>query len=186
VASVVPDNIMGGYQAVKHLVALGHRRIAILCGPPKYKTLTDRLNGALWAAREAGLGADQLYIQPSLSSGRPKKGLLELQAVLESGFAPTAVFAVSDKTAFGAYEAAQGAGLHIPNDLSIVGFDDIANSLHAEPPLTTISIAKREFGIVAMQKLVSLLNDPSAIATKTLIYTSLLVRQSTAVPHGPA
>jgi len=89
---------------------------------------------------------------------------------------------VSDKTAFGAYEAAQSAGLCIPNDLSIIGFDDIANSLHAEPPLTTIRIPKREFGIVAMQKLVNLLNDKSTIPTKTLIYTSLLIRQSTAPP----
>jgi DNA-binding LacI/PurR family transcriptional regulator len=178
----VPDNISGGYLAIEHLVQLGHRRIAVLCGPAKYKTLTDRLNGALLAARDAGLVPDQFYVQPSLSSGRPKKGVLELQAVLESGFAPTAVFAVSDKTAFGAYEAAQGAGLRIPDDLSIIGFDDLANSLHAEPPLTTIRIPKREFGIVALQNLVNQLNDNPVVPTKVLIYTSLLVRESTAPP----
>jgi LacI family transcriptional regulator len=106
-----------------------------------------------------------------------------LQAVLESGFAPTAVFAVSDKTAFGAYEAAQAAALRIPDDLSIIGFDDLANSLHAEPPLTTIRIPKREFGMVALQNLVNLLNDSNAVPTKSLIYTSLLVRKSTAPPR---
>ncbi len=186
VSCVVPDNSIGGYRAIQHLVELGHRRIAILCGPTKYKTLTDRLNGALLAARELGLGTDQLYVQPPLSSGRPKKGILELQAVWASGFAPTAIFAVSDKTAFGVYEAALGAGLRIPDDLSVIGFDDLANSLHAEPPLTTIRIPKREFGLVAMQKLVDLLNDHAhghlIVPTKTLIYTSLMVRESTASP----
>jgi LacI family transcriptional regulator len=184
VSCVVPDNITGGYLAIQHLVKLGHRRIAVLCGPAKYKTLTDRLNGALLAAREAGLTPDQLYVQPPLSSGRPKKGILELQAVLESGFAPTAIFAVSDKTAFGAYEAASAAGLRIPGDLSIIGFDDLANSLHAEPPLTTIRIPKREFGVVAIQTLIDLLNNRSTVPTKTLIYTSLLVRESTAPPKS--
>jgi DNA-binding LacI/PurR family transcriptional regulator len=126
----------------------------------------------------------QLYIQPSLSSGRPKKGLLEMQAVLESGFAPTAVFAVSDTTAFGAYEAAQAAGLRIPDDLSIIGFDDLANSRHAEPPLTTIRVPKPDLGMVAMQKLVSLLNEKAIVPTKTLLYTSLVVRESTAPPKS--
>jgi len=76
IPSVVPDNSTGGYLAIQHLVELGHRRIAILCGPPKYKTLTDRLNGALWAARELGLAPDQLHVQPPLSSGRPIRASL--------------------------------------------------------------------------------------------------------------
>lgn len=184
VPAVVPDNVSGGYQAVQHLVELGHKKIAVLAGPEKYKTLTDRLHGARLAANDAGLDAEHFFVQPALSSGRPKKGYLELEAVFSTGFRPTAVFAVSDKTAFGAYDAARDAGLKIPDDLSIIGFDDLTNSLHAEPPLTTIHIPKRDFGIVAMQNLVGIIDNRESIATKTLIYTSLLVRESTAPPRS--
>ena len=179
---VLPDNISGGYQAFRHLLDLGHRRIAIICGPEKYKTLGDRLAGALVAAGEAGLTREELILQPSLSSGYPKKGYREMKALLERSPRPTAVFAVSDKTAFGALEAMKEAGVRVPDEISIVGFDDVAESGHTLPPLTTVHIPKRELGIVAMQKLADILSGQRLPPTQTLVYTHLVCRGSTAPP----
>lgn len=178
--SVMPDNIHGGYLAVDHLIALGHRRIAVLCGPEKYKTLGDRLQGARLAAQTAGLINGEFTVQGALSSGVPLKGYREMQAVLAAGHAPTAVFAVSDKTAIGAMQAIEEAGLRIPDDISLVGFDDLPGSDVLGPGLTSVAVPKRALGMVAVQQLVNLLNEPALPPSRTLLHTRLVVRGSTA------
>jgi DNA-binding LacI/PurR family transcriptional regulator len=180
---VMPDNLRGGYEAVQHLVQLGHRRIAILSGPEKYKTLGDRLLGGRMAAQAAGLGADDLVVQPALSSGFPLKGYREMQAVLASGQRPTGIFAVSDKTAYGALRAIEEAGLRVPDDISVVGFDDLAGSATYGPGLTTIAVPKRALGMAAVQALIDRLAEPALPPIKTLMYTRLVVRGTTAPLH---
>jgi LacI family transcriptional regulator len=176
---VVPDNEGGGALALQHLIDLGHRRIAIIEGPPKYKTLTDRLRGALRAAEAHGLPIPAEYRQESLSKGRSNKGYLEMKQLLSLAKPPTAVFAISDKTAFGALEAIKEAGLKVPDDISIIGFDDVAD---ATPPLTTIHVPKYQMGILAMQQLFKQVNREAEVPVRSLVYTSLVVRQSTAPP----
>jgi DNA-binding LacI/PurR family transcriptional regulator len=180
--AVLPDHMRGGYQAVKHLIDLGHQSIAIICGPSKYKTLQDRLVGALGAFLEAGLPREALILQEPLSSGLPRKGYLEMKAILEHPNRPTAVFAISDKTALGALEAIKEANLHIPEDISLIGFDNVIDSGHTLPPLTTIHSPKRELGIVAMQKLADMLQGNPLPPTKVLLPTHLVRRQTTAAP----
>ena len=153
VDSIVPDNEWGGYNAFKHLVELGHRQIAIIEGPPKYKTLTDRRWGALRAAEELGVPIPPFYRHPSISSGYPKKGYREMKDLLALPQPPTAVFAVSDRAALGAIDAIKEAGLRVPEDISIVGFDDLANAEYAVPPLTTVHYAREEMGTFALQAL---------------------------------
>ena len=176
VPAVVPDNEWGGYTAFKHLLDLGHERIAIIEGPRKYKTLTDRLQGALRAAEDQGLSLPADYRQPSLSAGRLRKGYREMKQLLSLPNPPTAIFAISDKTALGAYEAIREAGLKIPDDISIIGFD---NAVEAEPALTTINLPKYELGAVAMRQLIRLVNGEMKIPTRTNVYTELMVRAST-------
>ncbi len=180
ISCVMPENVRGGYAAVQHLLSLAHRRIVILSGPEKYKTLGDRLQGGLMAARSAGLGADEVFVQDALSSGVPLKGYREMQAVLAAGVAPTGVFAVSDKTAYGAIQAIEDAGLRVPEDISVVGFDDLAGSAAFGAGLTTIAVPKRALGMVAVQTLANLLAEPSLPPIKTLMYTHLVVRGTTA------
>jgi DNA-binding LacI/PurR family transcriptional regulator len=180
--AVLPDHMRGGYQAVKHLLELGHRQIAIICGPAKYKTLNDRLVGALGAFMESGLPHDALTLQEPLSSGLPRKGYLEMKAILERPTRPTAVFAISDKTALGALAAIKDANLRVPEDISLIGFDNVFDTTHTLPPLTTIHSPKRELGIVAIQKLVDTLHGSPLPATKILLPTHLVRRQSTAAP----
>ncbi len=184
VASVVPDNEWGGYKAFSHLVELGHRRIAIIEGPAKYKTLTDRRWGALRAAEELGVAIPPVYCQPSISSGYPKKGYREMKQLLALPQPPTAVFVVSDRAALGALDAIKEAGLRVPEDISLIGFDDEANAEYAVPPLTTVHYARAQMGAVALRCLLDCIDNKSDLPTRTCVLTQLVVRASTAPIGG--
>ncbi len=155
--SVTADYELGSYYAVKHLIEQGHQRIAIITGATKYKPLTDRLLGYLRAMLEAGLYPEPVLIQPSISKGFPNKGYREMQALLALKEPPTAVFCVSDRTAFNAITAIGEAGLSIPRDIALVGFDDVTEAQHTKPPLTTVHDPKWEMGATAAQLLLDLI-----------------------------
>ena len=97
---------------------------------------------------------------------------------LPRGQWPTAVFAISDKTALGALDALKDAGLRVPDDMALVGFDDIAESAHVVPPLTTVRLPMQAIGRVAVQRLVELIDGAETMPYKTVLYTDLVVRQS--------
>jgi LacI family transcriptional regulator len=96
---------------------------------------------------------------------------------------PTGVVAISDRIAFGALEAIRDLSLRIPEDISIVGIDDVAESRHTSPPLTTVRLPKREFGQIAIEKLLALIAEPDRPRTKTILYTQLVVRATTSAPR---
>lgn len=184
IPAILPDNEWGGYLAYQHLVRLGHRRIAMIEGPPKYRTLSDRSWGARRAAEELDVPiADELR-QPSISSGFPNKGYREMKKLLSLPERPTAVFAVSDRAAQGAMDAIREAGLRIPDDISLVGFDDLSQSAHALPPLTTVRYAREQMGRLAVAQLLARLNQviPPDDPLRTNVRAQLVVRAST----GPA
>jgi LacI family transcriptional regulator len=182
--AIVPDNAWGGYAAFRHLVELGHRRIGIIEGPRKYRTLTDRLWGAQRAAEECGLEPSALHRQPAISSGFPNKGYREMKALLALPEPPTAVFAISDRAALGALDAIREAGLAVPEDISLVGFDDVLYAEHALPPLTTVHYARDQMGSLAMQRLIAAIRGGRGLPVRTTFYTELVVRASTAPPRG--
>jgi LacI family transcriptional regulator len=175
---VLPDNEMGAYTATRHLIERGHRRIAVIMGPAKYKTLTDRQQGYVRAMMEAGLGPGPELLQPSLSKGVPNKGYREMHALLARPQRPTAVFCVSDRTALGALTAIKEVGLRVPGDIALVGFDDVRESAHTNPPLTTVHMPKQEMGIVAAQRLADLIKHPQADVPplKLVLPTYLVIR----------
>jgi DNA-binding LacI/PurR family transcriptional regulator len=179
----VPDNEWGGYKAYQHLVQLGHRRIALIEGPPKYRTLTDRRWGALRAAEALGVPIRSEYRQPSISSGFPNKGYREMKQLLALQEPPTAVFAASDRAAFGAMDAIKEARLRMPEDISIIGFDDLGQSEHALPPLTTVHYAREQMGRVAMSHLLARIGGKTEEPVRTCVHTELVVRASTAPPE---
>jgi LacI family transcriptional regulator len=182
--SVVTDDQAGAYLATRHLIALGHQRIAMILGPEKYKPLAERYLGYRQALREAGLPIDDALIQPPNSHGTPRKGYREMQRLLESGPRPTALFAVTDRTALGALDAIYEHGLRVPDDISLIGFDDIAPGAQARPPLTTIHRPTYEMGVAAMRRLDALLTGQSLIPMKLVLYNDLVIRESTAPPPG--
>ena len=180
---VLADNVDAGYLATRHLVQLGHRRIAALPGPAKYSSLVDRLRGYYAALAEAGLASRPEYL-PAPQSGSPKKGYLQMKQLLDLAEPPTAVFAVSDKSAFGALEAVRERGLVVPDDVAIVSVDNVAESAHTDPPLTTVHVPKKEIGALAARRLHELLTGGNAPPTKTLLYSELIVRESCGAAPG--
>jgi len=179
---VLGDNFEAGYTVTRHLIDQGHRSIAILKGPTKYSSLVDRLRGCLAALTEAGLQIPEEFI-PLPVSGTPKKGYLQMREILRLPARPTAIVAVSDKTAFGAMEAIKEAGLRIPEDIAIAGIDDIHESAYSHPPLTTFHMPRQDMGVIAMRKLHHLIAADRQPPAKTVLYGELVVREST-VPSG--
>ncbi len=178
--AIVPDNEWGGYQAIAHLAELGHRQIAIIEGPAKYRTLTDRLWGALRAAHDLAIEIPAAYRPAPQSNGHHLKGYREMQSLLALPEPPTAVFAISDKAAFGAMEAIAEAGLRIPEDISLIGFDNEVRSEHTAPQLTTLHLPKQQLGQLAFTRLLSRIHQPDLPPVRTCIPTKLVVRGSTA------
>src|ERR671929_991599 len=162
---VLGDNFVAGYTVTRHLLDLGHRSIAILRGPRKYSSLMDRLKGCLAAAAEDGILVPPEYM-PHPVSGHPKKGYVQMHEILRLPQRPTAIVAISDKTAFGAMEAIKEAGLRIPTDIAIASIDDVAESAYTRPPLTSFHIPRAEMGVLAMQKLHRLISGEPEIAVK--------------------
>ena len=182
--SVMVDNHRGAYLAIQHLIELGHRRIAIICGPAKYKTLQQRLHGYIAALTDAGIRIDAQLIQPSISQGQPRKGYREMQQLLALDSRPTAVFAVSDRSAFGALDAIRETELRVPEDISLVGFDNVNSSIHTYPPLTTVGADRQAMGTSAMRRMHDLVRGKTTSPIKIVVYMHLVVRQSTMPPQA--
>ena len=180
--SVVVDNYRGAYLATRHLIELGHRRVAIIQGPRKYKPLTERFHGYLNAIVDSGLGIDWELIQRPLSSGLPNKGYREMKAQLSLDEPPTAVFAVSDRTALGAVQAIEEAGLQVPRDISIVGFDDMPPDVYPAPALTTVTSERLAMGHIAMQRLHQIIKNPGYAPIHIVMPCQLVIRDSSAAP----
>lgn len=174
---VLGDNFSAGYTIMRHMLALGHRSIAILQGSPKYSSLVDRLRGCLAAAEEEGVLIPRAYL-PQPVSGHPKRGYLEMREILRLEARPTAVIAINDKRAFSAIEAIKETPLRIPHDIALASIDDVTESAYTVPPLTTVHIPRQDIGILAMQKLHRLINHDGEIPAKSVVYGELVVRDS--------
>jgi LacI family transcriptional regulator len=171
------DNFGGARLATEHLLALGHRRIGMVTnGPLIYTAAADRRSGYLYALQECGINTDESLIQVGAFS--PESGYQAMRRLLAVKPRPTAVFVASDVVAIGAIEAARRAGLRIPADLALVGFDDIPWASYLNPPLTTVRLPAHALGWQAGLMLIRMLNQEE-IETKTfLLETQLIVRAS--------
>jgi LacI family transcriptional regulator len=181
VHAVIADNFHAGLQVTEHLLQLGHRRIGALPGPAKYKSLVDRLRGYTIALLEHGV-EPAAELQPAPTPGQPRKGYFQMQQLLALPEPPTAVFGVSDKTAFGAMEAIKDAGLRIPDDISIAAVDDVYESPYTSPPLTTYHVPKRSLGEAAVQVLHALLVSPNSTPAAKIALTGQLVERESCAP----
>jgi LacI family transcriptional regulator, galactose operon repressor len=173
---VTSDSVEGARLAVRHLHELGHRRIATIAGLPRYtKPGGDRLSG--YREETAALGLEPLEREGDFYSDSGEAAMRELLALPEP---PTAVFAASDLMAFGAIKAALASGLRVPDDVSIVGFDDIAAARLAHPRLTTIRHDKVGLGLAAAQALIDEIEHPAERPPAPVtLPVELVVREST-------
>lgn len=178
---VSTDDREGGYLATSHLLALGHRRIAHLAGTHNSSIAQNRVQGYRQALAEHGVCYDARLVvvtdPPTLEAGRANMFTL-LDQLDEPA---TAVFAFSDIMAIGALEAIHARGLRVPEDISIVGHDDIPAALWVEPALTTVRMPVYEMGKLAMDKLCCLLQGRCAVEGQ-MVELNLVVRASTGRP----
>lgn len=149
------DQEGGGYLATRHLLTLGHRSIAHIAGPADHTDATDRRAGYERALREAGVPLrPELVVQGDfMESG----GLLAMNRLLDSAQPFTAVFAANDQTAFGARMAMYRRGVRVPDDVSLLGVDDLPGAAYATPPMTTVHQPLYEMGLAAAQALLGML-----------------------------
>lgn len=157
------DNRLGAYEATRHLICLGHRRIAHIQGPLKYKVSHDRYQGYCDALNEAGISLDPALVLEG--DFMPQSGRTCTNAFfgLPAEKHPTAIFAGSDYMAYGAIAAAQQRGLRVPEDIAVVGFDDNPSSAHMEPALTTVRQPFYEMGRRACEILLTLVDTPRPV-----------------------
>jgi LacI family transcriptional regulator len=180
---VTSDNRAGAAAAVRHLHALGHRRIATVTGPPELLPAVHRLDGFRAAAAELGLPLAADYVQTGdffIDSGYACGRRL---AALPPERRPTAVFVAGDEMALGAMHAFADAGLEVPRDIAVVGFDDIEAASLVRPALTTVAQDSNALGTAAVQTLLGfvegrIVGDQPARPEPVLAPTRLIVRQS--------
>ncbi len=173
------DHAGGAEEAVRHLIGLGHRRIAHIAGPDHVLSARARANGYRKALRSSRIAFDESLIQRGdfsvESGGKMMRVLLQQKPI------PTAVFCANDEMAVGAIRAAKLAGLDVPEDLSVVGFDDQEFAELFDPALTTVHIPRFDVGYQAMMMLSEVISPPRA-ARSTILPTRLIVRGTSTAP----
>ena len=179
-ATVGATNWAGARSAVEHLVSLGHRRIAALSGPPRLVCSQERVEGYRAALGRAGIPVDERLVH--FADFNVEGGRAGACAVLDLPEPPTAIFAGSDMQAFGVYQEAADRGLRIPDDLSVVGFDDIAFSRLTAPQLTTVRQPLARMAAEAVRLLLTAGDGIPGPPPRVELATHLVVRGST----GPA
>jgi LacI family transcriptional regulator len=184
VPTVDSDNVGGARSAVEHLVGLGHTRIGMIRGREDLESAKLREQGFRQAMADAGLEVDETLL--ATGSYRAESAVGPARLILDRRDRPTAVFAANDLMAIRTVEVARELGLRVPEDLSVVGFDNVPESAVAEPALTTVAQPLREIGETALRMLLTLLAGEQLEQTHVRMDTRLVERASTAPPPRAA
>ena len=178
VSTVCIDNVAAARDAVNHLLELGHQRIAYVNGPSESPLCEDRLQGYEQALKEAGLTVEPALIKQgdfTLASGYDCTA-----ALLAAANPPTALFCANDEMAIGAMQACHAAGLSLPGDMSVVGFDDIGFAAYTHPRLTTVHQPRNRIGEQVMTMMLAMLAGNTPADSRIVLPHELVVRESSA------
>jgi DNA-binding LacI/PurR family transcriptional regulator len=182
IPSVDIDNIGGGQTAVAHLLERGHRRIAMITNAPEqYASCQQRLQGYRTALAQAGIPFDDQLVQ--YGNFDEKSGMEKIQPLLDLSPRPTAVFVASDHVAMGVLRAVRDRGLRVPQDLAIVGFDDITAAQFVQPALTTVQVPAAGLGWSAAELLIRIIAQDTPGEYQVVLETELIVRESCGTGH---
>ncbi|AOP44573.1 DNA-binding transcriptional regulator CytR [Edwardsiella piscicida] len=173
------DNLTAAFKAVLYLHDLGHQRIGCLAGPEHMPLSQYRLQGYIQALRRCGLSETGYVAHGDFTFEAGAKALAQLMALPQP---PTALFCHSDVMAIGALSQAKRLGIKVPEELSIIGFDDIRLAQYADPPLTTVAQPRYQIGREAMLLLLEQLHHHRVVSGSRLLDSELIIRGSTAVP----
>ncbi|HLH72005.1 MAG TPA: LacI family DNA-binding transcriptional regulator [Chloroflexota bacterium] len=177
--SVTIDHCVGAKLAVEHLLKLGHRRIASVLGDPQSEAGSERQRGYQEALRNWGMTPD-----PALTAGgdfEPADGMAATRHFLDLSEPPTAIFYPTDELAVGGIRIIKDRGLRVPEDVSVVSFNDTLFAEMADPPLTSVHTPAREMGVMAMQLLIDLIERRGPVRD-VVLGVDLVIRRSTAPP----
>jgi LacI family transcriptional regulator len=181
--SLAVDNHGGAFGMMRHLLGRGHRRIAMIAGPEDNFDARQRLAGYADALRELAPGTNAQVLRGDFTE---ESGYRAGQRLLAMSERPEAVFAANDMMAIGCLFAFTEAGLRVPEDIAVAGFDDVPIARYVTPPLTTVRVRIDELGEMALERLVLAVGGPVRVAPTTqVLRTELVVRSSCARPQAP-
>lgn len=179
VDQVLVENEKGAYEATKYLLERGCKKIAVVNGRQEIVLYKDRYKGYLRALKEAGISADE-SLTINLTIENEESGFNAVSSMLNNGIKPDAVFCTSDPIAWGAVRAAVNYGLNIPEDLSIIGFDNLEMSRVMQPSLTTVSQPYYKMGVLASAQLIEKIENKNHKKSKIFrMNTKLVIRETT-------
>jgi DNA-binding LacI/PurR family transcriptional regulator len=176
-ANIIIDYGQGIQEALQHLFSLKHKRIGFISGPLSLQSARRRLDAFVSGMQARGLQADQELIEKG--DHRIEGGISAMRNLLRLKEPPTAVIASNDLTAIGALGTIHDAGLEVPKDISLIGFDDIFFARLTQPPLTTVLLSRSQLAITALAALDRLIRKESAVTADYMLSTHLVTRGST-------
>ena len=180
-SSVLIDNMNGALLAVSHLIECGRQEIAFIAGDVGHPSIAERYAGYQEALRERALPFEKSLVCVDEPDLRGIDGANAMRRILEGGRMPTGVFAANDAMAIGAIHYLREQKISVPEDVAVVGFDDIDMSSHIDTPLTTIRVFKEEMGKLAVLRLVEMIKDRSSHVVTTHVPVELVARKTTSV-----
>ncbi|HEY1370683.1 MAG TPA: LacI family DNA-binding transcriptional regulator [Gaiellaceae bacterium] len=178
--TVDSDNLSGAVTATEYLIGLGHRRIGFLAGRSDLESARLREQGYRRALESAGIAFDSELVR--VGGYQPETAREAARELLLLDRRPTAIFAANDTSAIETVAVARAQGLSVPDDVSVIGFDNVPESVLCEPPLTTIDQAIQRMGREAVRMLIGLIEDPSSRSDHVILPTRLVVRASCREP----
>ncbi len=180
-SNVLIDNVEGGIIATNHLIDLGHTSIGYIAGDIKHPSLYQRFNGYKQALDNASIPFNESDVQINTLYPDRQNGYESTKKLIENNKDVTSIFACNDAMAIGAMHYLKDNGYKIPEDISIIGFDDVEADLLLDPPLTTIRVPKIELGAEAFRTMIGYLKNKT-IPKKILVPVELILRSSTIAP----
>jgi LacI family transcriptional regulator len=180
VPTVGAANWTGGLRATEYLISLGHRRIGFIAGPPRLLCSRARMDGYRAALEAAGIPLEEELIREG--DFYHESGFTGGTSLLAMPNPPTAIFASSDQMALGVYEAVRQRGLRVPDDVSVIGFDDLPEVRWSSPPLTTVRQPLAEMGLLAARTILRVAQGEKIESPRIELATELVIRDSTAPP----
>jgi len=178
IISIVPDNFNGVYQAVSHLIALGHRKIGFIGPMSDHFSIKERLQGYKETLKKHNIEPDEKKIFLSKVIDPYQYGYACGKRIVDEGIDITALYVVCDMAAIGCIKALQEEDIKIPNDISIVGNDDIILSSYISPTLTTVRTSRSRLGEIGVQKIISMIDNNRVINEKYVVPVKLIIRDS--------
>lgn len=179
ISSVLIDNRKGARDVTLHLYNTGHRAIGFIGGDICHPSIAERCESFKETLLEVGLTPDEALMVTDEDDTRVENGSSAIHRMLSRGSKPTAIFAANDAMAIGCVRYLKEAGIRIPDDVAVAGFDDIDMAYHIEPRLTTVRVFKEELGKLAVQRLVEIMNAKTQVVVTTHVPVELVIREST-------